>query len=76
LNAGPIRQVKFEYVAIKKEQGEKRNVLRRRSYIAIDRQVRKVFVDLVGAHVPGMSFLMKENEAFDVLAIGFLGGRT
>ncbi len=62
-----------EHLAIEEQNGVHGLILCARADVAIERERREIGFDLGCAHVGRVAFAVKENEALDPMAIGFLG---
>lgn len=66
------RQCAPQHVAVQKQDGVQRLVLRGSRYIALHGQVAEKRCDLIGAHFERMAFVMEQNESLDPLHICLL----
>jgi hypothetical protein len=66
-------QVLMKHMAIEEKDGAQCLVLGRGRYLLVGGKIRNVFLDFWRAHLHGMSFLMKQDEALDPCQICFFG---
>src|SRR5262245_866562 len=70
------RQILMKDMAIEKQQGAQRLVLRRCRYLSLDGERAEKLRDLRRPHLGGMALAVKQDVAADPRDVGFLGAAT
>jgi glycerol-3-phosphate dehydrogenase len=65
-----------QHLAIKEQQRRQRLILRRGADLAVDREMAQKILDLVCAHVPGMTLAVKQDEAADPADVGLFSAQA
>ena len=57
-------------MTIQKQEGIQGPILGGRCHLVVECQMRQKGADFLGAHLLGMAFVMKQNEAFNSAEVG------
>ena len=70
------RKILVQYVTVEKQESIQGNILCRRRDPAVDGQMRQKGADLLGAHLFGMAFLVKQDKASAPANVSLFGALT